>query len=84
MLLGLRARANPPAPLQGYGYDRARAAVLPMNLTEGLDALAADTELTEVLGKDFVAAFICYKRDEIERFRRYVTDWEFGEYAYGL
>jgi glutamine synthetase len=57
---------------------------LPMNLREALDALTADTALTEVLGKDFVNAFVSYKRDEIERFRRHVTDWEFGEYAYHL
>jgi glutamine synthetase len=84
VLLGVRATAPPPAPLSGYGYDRTRSAVLPMNLSDALDALAADTELTDVLGKDFVTAFVSYKRDEIERFRRYVTDWEFGEYAYHL
>ncbi|MEH1128885.1 glutamine synthetase family protein [Micromonospora sp. CPCC 206061] len=84
VLLGLRARARPPSPLQGYGYDRSRAAMLPMNLSDALDALVADTSLTEALGKDFVTAFVSYKRDEIERFRRYVTDWEFGEYAQHL
>jgi glutamine synthetase len=84
VLLGVRARAQPPAPLQGYGYDRSRSDVLPMNLPDALDALIADTELTEVLGKDFVTAFVSYKRDEVERFRRHVTDWEFGEYAYHL
>lgn len=84
VLLGIRAQARPPAPLQGYGYDRTRAAVLPMSLREALDALTADTALTDVLGKDFVNAFVSYKRDETERFRRHVTDWEFGEYAYYL
>jgi glutamine synthetase len=81
VLLGIRVQAEPPAPLQGYGYDRARSAVLPMSLAEALDALTADTALTEVLGKDFVTAFVAYKRDELERFRRHVTDWEFGEYV---
>ena len=84
VLLGIRAEAQPPPPLQGYGYDRSRADVLPMNLSEALDALTADTALTELLGKDFVTAFVSYKRDEIERFRRHVTDWEFDEYAYHL
>jgi glutamine synthetase len=84
VLLGVRARAQPPSPVQGYGYDPAKAAVLPMNLADALDALVADTALTEALGKDFVTAFVSYKRDEIERFRRHVTDWEFGEYAYHL
>ncbi len=83
-LLGIRAGQEPPAPLEGYGYDTARSAALPRNLPAALDALEADTELTDVLGKDFTASFLSYKRNEIERFQRHVTDWEFTEYAYHL
>jgi hypothetical protein len=32
----------------------------------------------------FGPSFLAYKRNEIERFERYVTDWEFREYAYHL
>ncbi|RJQ80737.1 glutamine synthetase [Pseudonocardiaceae bacterium YIM PH 21723] len=80
VLLGIRARVAPPPPLQGYGYDPGRAARLPETLPGALDALTADTELTDVLGKDFVRAYVSYKRDEITRFHRHVTDWEFDEY----
>ncbi|MFE7835563.1 glutamine synthetase family protein [Streptomyces sp. NPDC057474] len=83
-LLGVRAGKEPPAPLEGYGYDTARAAVLPMSLPAALDELAADTALTEILGKDFTTSYLTYKRDEVERFQRHVTDWEFTEYAYHL
>ncbi|MFE9642840.1 glutamine synthetase family protein [Streptomyces sp. NPDC006365] len=83
-LLGLQAGEEPPAPLEGYGYDTARSAVLPMDLPASLDALEADTALTEVLGKDFTTSFLSYKRNEVERFQRHVTDWEFTEYAYHL
>jgi glutamine synthetase len=83
-LLGIRAGEEPPAPLEGYGYDTTRSAVLPMNLPAALDALEADTELSDLLGKDFTAAFLSYKRNEAERFARHVTDWEFTEYAYHL
>ncbi|WP_221762082.1 glutamine synthetase family protein [Nonomuraea sp. WAC 01424] len=83
-LLGVRAGEEPPAPLVGYGYDASRAPVLPMTLPEALDAFEADGELPELLGKDFTAAFLAYKRDEVARFQRHVTDWEFGEYAYHL
>jgi glutamine synthetase len=31
-----------------------------------------------------VQSFLTYKRNEVERFSRYVTDWEFREYAYHL
>ncbi|MGW3497413.1 glutamine synthetase family protein [Streptomyces sp. NPDC001020] len=83
-LLGVQAGQEPPAPLEGYGYDTARSALLPMNLPAALDALEADTALTEVLGKDFTASFLAYKRNEVERFGRHVTDWEFTEYAHHL
>ncbi|PZT77591.1 MULTISPECIES: glutamine synthetase family protein [unclassified Streptomyces] len=83
-LLGIRAGQEPPAPLEGYGYDTSRSAVLPMSLPAALDALEADTELTGLLGKDFTAAYLTYKRDEVARFQRHVTDWEFTEYGYHL
>jgi glutamine synthetase len=82
--LGLSAKAEPPAKLEGYGYDPARSGMLPQRLGDALDALEADTELAEVLGGYFVASFLAYKRNEIERFERFVTDWEFREYAYHL
>jgi glutamine synthetase len=47
-------------------------------------ALDADTDLTDLLGKDFTASFLSCKRDEVERFGRHVTDREFTEYAYHL
>ncbi|MEV4098028.1 glutamine synthetase family protein [Streptosporangium saharense] len=82
--LGIRDRIKPPAPLEGYGYDAAKAPVLPMTLPAALDAFEADGELIEVLGKEFAAAYLVYKRDEVQRFSRTVTDWEFREYAYHL
>ncbi|MFJ3894887.1 MULTISPECIES: glutamine synthetase family protein [unclassified Streptomyces] len=83
-LLGVTAGEEPPGPLEGYGYDPARSAVLPGTLAEALDALEADTALAEMLGKDFTQSFLSYKRNEVERFQRHVTDWEFTEYAYHL
>jgi glutamine synthetase len=83
-LLGIQAGEEPPAPLEGYGYDTARSAVLPRDLPAALDALEADTALTDLLGKGFTSSFLTYKRNEVERFQRHVTDWEFTEYAYHL
>jgi glutamine synthetase len=82
--LGIKDNAEPPAKLEGYGYDPARADLLPARLSDALDALEADRELTAVLGEYFVGSFLAYKRNEIERFERFVTDWEFREYAYHL
>ncbi len=82
--LGVRDGLKPPAPLEGYGYDPEKSPLLPQRLTDALDALEGDVDLAEVLGADFVSSFVAYKRNEVERFERFVTDWEFREYAYHL
>jgi glutamine synthetase len=82
--LGVREAAVPQPPLSGYGYDPSAAGILPQRLPDALSALEADTDLQGVLGKGFCQAFLTYKRNEVERFERFVTDWEFREYAYHL
>jgi glutamine synthetase len=82
--LGIQDKAEPPEKLEGYGYDLARADMLQVRLAGALDALEADRELCGVLGDCFASSFLGYKRNEIERFERFVTDWEFREYAYHL
>jgi len=82
--LGVRDKAELTAPVEGYGYNPEAAPMLPPTLPAALDALEADTALTEVLGRYFVGSFLAYKRNEVERFQRFVTDWEFREYAYHL
>ena len=42
------------------------------------------SELAEILGPKFVAAFLAYKRNELDRFAHFVTDWEVREYTYHL
>lgn len=82
--LGIRDEIDPGEPLVGYGYDPERSPMLPSSLCAALDALEADTEMREVLGEQFVATFLAYKRNEIERFNSFITDWEFREYTYHL
>jgi glutamine synthetase len=82
--LGIGEKIEPPSKLEGYGYDPSRSPVLPMRLPEALVALEADTSLTEILGEYFVKSFLAYKCNEVDRFDRFVTDWEFREYAYHL
>ncbi|MFG2497097.1 glutamine synthetase family protein [Streptomyces sp. NPDC048441] len=82
LLLGIRDKAEPPAPLEGYGYQEDSAPRLPSTLGAALDALEADEALTGLLGADFTGAFLAYKRNEIERFQQHITDWEFTEYAF--
>jgi glutamine synthetase len=83
-LLGVRQELEPQDPLVGYGYDPTKAEMLPTSLGAALDALEADTEMMTVLGEPFTNMFLAYKRDEIERFNSWITDWEFHEYTYHL
>jgi glutamine synthetase len=55
--------------------------ILPQNLNEALDALEADTVLTERLGKEIVGEFISVKRDEWMDYSRHVSDWELKRYS---
>ena len=82
--LGIRDKLTPPAKLEGYGYDTSKAEKLPETLGAALDALEADTDMVELLGPAFVETFVAYKRNELERFSHWITDWEFREYAYHL
>jgi glutamine synthetase len=70
-------------PQEG-AHDPGRSPLLPTRLGEALDALEADRDLAAMLGEYFVASFLPYKRNEIERFERFVADWEFREYAHHL
>ena len=81
--LGIRDGLTPP-PLDGYGYDTDKSLLLPQDLATSLAALEADAELAKLLGTRFVTAYRAYKANELMRFSRYVTDWEFREYAYHL
>jgi len=82
--LGIRDKLEPPAKLEGYGYDVSKADKLPGDLPTAIAALEADTELADLLGPQFIATFLAYKRNELERFAHFVTDWEVREYAYHL
>lgn len=83
-LVGIRNEIEPPDPLVGYGYDVTKAEKLPQSLDEALTALENDKEIVDLLGKPFVASFLAYKRDEVERFRTWITDWEFHEYTHHI
>ena len=64
---------------------RARPTRLPGDLATALDALEADTELRRHPRAHVRRDRSCaYKRNELERFSHWVTDWEFREYAYHL
>ena len=81
---GVRRELEPPEPLEGMIYDlpdEQLGAPLPGTFQEALDALRADPVLVEALGPKLVDTFETIKGAELERFRAWVTDWEFAEYS---
>ena len=89
---GIERGLAPPEPVTGDAYrmdDAHAGSRLPGDLGAALDALEADTWLTERLGGDLVGTFVAMKRFEVERFSEAVGEldpevvsaWEIEEYA---
>ncbi|HUZ84185.1 MAG TPA: glutamine synthetase, partial [Gaiellales bacterium] len=84
---GIRRKLQPPEPFEGLIYDDPRAAdcvPLPTTFPEALAALAADDLLRNAMGDELVRVFLEIKGAELERARKWVTDWEFREYTHHL
>jgi glutamine synthetase len=54
---------------------------LPTSFQEALAALKKDPLIVQALGDQLVETFETIKLAELERFRCWVTDWEFAEYS---
>ncbi len=81
---GIRRTLDPGEPVTGnpYELDEDRLGPpLPDTLEKAVDALEADTFLRDALGAELVDAYLQMKRHELARWKAYVTDWEFREYA---
>jgi glutamine synthetase len=81
---GIRRELEPPAPLEGMIYDLPEdqlGRALPTTFQEALTELKADTVLVQAMGQELVDTFETIKLYELERFRSWVTDWEFTEYS---
>jgi glutamine synthetase len=84
---GVRRGLEPPAPVAGNIYElpeETQGALLPVSFPEALDALEADETIRAAMGEELVSTFFEIKRYEVDRYRRYVTDWDFAEYAHHL
>jgi glutamine synthetase len=84
---GIRRKAEPPAPIEGLIYELdedAQGIALPTTFQEALEALEADTMIADAMGEQLVETFRVIKAAELERFKSWVTDWEFAEYSHRL
>ena len=85
---GIRRGLTPPPVSEGWAYEEESRPILPMSLTEALDALEADEGLRSYLGSTFIDIFTVMKRDEVARYEAEVPDpstrdtttWELEEY----
>ncbi len=79
--LGVAEKIEPPDPQEPDGLENPNTErCVPPSLGAALDALEADSDLVEALGKEFVDAFMVLKRAEWDRWEAAVTDWELNEY----
>jgi glutamine synthetase len=81
---GIERELEPPEPIAGMLYElpeEEQGQPLPITFHEALDALKADPVIVSAVGEKLVDTFETIKAAELERFRVWVTDWEFSEYA---
>ncbi len=72
--LGLKQRIEPSKPTLGDASDIHEA--VPVAFEVSLTQLEEETALHELLGADFVAAYVGIKRKEFETFFRVISSWE--------
>jgi glutamine synthetase len=81
---GIRRELEPPEPIEGMIYDlpeEQQGLALPTTFADALQALKQDQVLLDAFGEPLVDTFVVIKGAELERFRAWVTDWEFAEYS---
>ncbi len=64
--------------------EDAQGAALPTTFADALEALRGDQVIYDALGPGVIETFEVIKSAELERFRSWVTDWEFREYSHRL
>jgi glutamine synthetase len=80
-MLGYEKGYDPPPVETLDCIERASTDIVtPASLKDALDALEADTDLVEAFGSAYVDGFVTVKRAEWDRYQKWTTDWETGEY----
>ena len=54
---------------------------LPTSFGDALEALRQDRVIHDALGAGVIETFEVIKAAELDRYRAWVTDWEFAEYS---
>jgi glutamine synthetase len=72
--LGMTQRLTPTEPLTSDGYELPYQ--LPRNLEEGLTLMGACEPLSEIMGEQFIKAYLALKETEYQAFFRVISSWE--------
>jgi len=84
---GIERELEPPEPIEGLIYEQPAAeecTPLPRSFDAALEALDTDELIKDAMGADLVGTFLTIKGYELDRAKKYVTDWEFAEYTHHL
>jgi len=85
---GINQKLDPGEPFIGDAYRLLEGTnqypIVPLSFGEALEEFRKSEFIKEALGEPFVKMFLAVKEMEWNRFRNYVTDWEFNEYAFYL
>jgi glutamine synthetase len=84
---GLERELEPPEPVSGFIYElpeERQGPPLPPTLDAALEALTEDELIRDRMGAGLVETFLTIKNNELDRSRKWVTDWEFAEYSHHL
>ncbi|MBJ3762382.1 glutamine synthetase [Maribius pontilimi] len=79
MLLGIEAGQEPPSPVTGDAYSM-RLDRLPPDWASAIDAFARGSDTSGIFAPRLVRMFEQMKRQELGRFTRHVTDFEYHSY----
>jgi glutamine synthetase len=72
--LGMVEQLQPTAPIEGSAYDLPYD--LPRSMEESMLRLQRCEALVEILGPQFVKAYLAVKRSEVEAFLNVISSWE--------
>lgn len=67
-----------------YGEESGKYETIPLYMRDAIEALENDSFLCDAVGTEIIQNYLTLKRNEEERYRTAVTDWEFNEYFYHL
>ena len=74
--LGLKGELKPTKPTSDAAAEEGDTVELARSLEEGLRLLEECPELTDIMGAQFVEAYIGVKRAEFETFHKVISSWE--------